>query len=304
MESVQVESLHSECAVVFVDISGSTRLYEALGDEPALDRVAQVLAILQDVTRESGGRVVKGVGDGLMCAFEVAETALGAARTMQERIEGQRAMGNLDLGIHVGCHYGPVIENSGDLYGDTVNVAARVAGLARVAEILTTEDTVGRLSSTAREYTRLLDRVPVKGKQATLPIYEVLWQEGEDLTMLGTRSGTERSTRLVLRHDGRDIAMDDGGLASVTFGRDAGCEFVIADRRASRLHAHIERRRDKFVLVDQSSNGTYVTVEGQVEILLRREELLLRGRGHISFGHTYQADPGETLAFTCLDGEP
>jgi class 3 adenylate cyclase len=299
MESVQVESLHSECAVVFVDISGSTRLYEALGDEPALDRVAQVLAILQDVTRESGGRVVKGVGDGLMCAFAVAETALGAARIMQERIESQRAMGNLDLGIHVGCHYGPVIENTGDLYGDTVNVAARVAGLARVAEILTTEDTVGRLSSTAREHTRLLDRVPVKGKQAALPIYEVLWQEGEDLTMLGTRFGTERATRLVLRHDGRDITMDEGGPASVTFGRDAGCEIVIADRRASRLHAHIERRRDKFVLVDHSANGTWVGMAGSEEVVLRREEQILGGQGVIGIGQSPRNEGAARIEFEC-----
>ena len=299
MEPVQAESVHSECAVVFVDISGSTRLYEALGDEPALDRVAHVLAILQDVTRESGGRVVKGVGDGLMCAFEMAETALGAARTMQERIEGQRAIGNLDLGIHVGCHYGPVIENSGDLYGDTVNVAARVAGLARVAEILTTEDTVGRLSPTAREHTRLLDRVPVKGKQATLSIYEVLWQEGEDLTMLGTRFGTERPTRLVLRHDGRDIAMEEGGLASVTLGRDAGCEIVIADRRASRLHAHIERRRDKFVLVDHSANGTWVGMAGGEEVVLRREEQILGGKGVIGIGQSPRNEGAERIEFEC-----
>jgi len=78
---------------------------------------------------------------------------------------------------------------------------------------------------------------------------------------------------------------------------------VIADKLASRLHAKIERRRDKFVLVDQSSNGTYVTVDGEHEILLRREELLLRGRGRVSFGHSYEADPVETLAFACLECE-
>lgn len=294
-----MQSVQSQCAVVFVDISGSTRLYESLGDAPALDRVARVLAILQSVTEESGGRVVKGVGDGLMCAFDAAETALGAARAMQERIEGQRALGNLDLGIHVGCHYGPVIENSGDLYGDTVNVAARVAGLARVAQILTTEDTIGRLSSTAREHTRLLDRVPVKGKQAALPIYEVLWQEGDDLTMLGTRFGSERQTRLVLRHEGHDLAVEEGGLASVTLGRDAGCEIVIADRRASRLHAHIERRRNKFVLVDHSANGTWVGIHGFDEVVLRREELILSGQGVIGFGQSPSNEGAERVEFAC-----
>jgi len=292
-----MEPVQKECAVVFVDISGSTRLYESLGDAPALDRVARVLAILQRVTEESGGQVVKGVGDGLMCAFDAAETALGAARVMQERIEAQRAM--LDLGIHVGCHFGPVIETSGDLFGDTVNVAARVAGLARVAQILTTEDTVGRLTSAAREHTRLLDRVPVKGKQAALPIYEVLWQEGEDLTMLGTRFGAERQTRLVLRHEGRDFAIEEGGAASATLGRDASCEIVIADRRASRLHAHIERRRDKFVIVDHSANGTWVGVSGVEEVVLRREELMLSGHGFIGFGQSPSNEGAERVEFAC-----
>ncbi len=90
--------------------------------------------------------------------------------------------------------------------------------------------------------------------------------------------------------------------STLTLGRDAQNDVVIADRLASRLHARIERRRDKFVLIDQSSNGTFVTVEGEGEIQLRREELMLRGRGHISFGHPYQTDPLETLEFAFIEG--
>jgi hypothetical protein len=67
------------------------------------------------------------------------------------------------------------------------------------------------------------------------------------------------------------------------------------------MHARIERRRDKFVIVDQSSNGTYVTVAGEREILLRREELILRGKGHITFGHANPAGAGEVLRFQCIE---
>jgi len=87
----------------------------------------------------------------------------------------------------------------------------------------------------------------------------------------------------------------------LTLGRDQQNDVMIADRKASRLHARIERRRDKFVLVDHSSNGTYVTVEGEPELTLRREELVLRGRGRVSFGHAHQDDPTEFLDFTCVD---
>jgi predicted component of type VI protein secretion system len=69
---------------------------------------------------------------------------------------------------------------------------------------------------------------------------------------------------------------------------------------ASRLHARIERRRDKFVLVDQSSNGTFVTIEGDSEIQLRREEIVLRGRGRATFGHAWKGAADEVLTFSCL----
>ena len=90
---------------------------------------------------------------------------------------------------------------------------------------------------------------------------------------------------------------------AVAIGRDAQNDVVIADRLASRMHARIERRRDKFVLVDQSSNGTFVTVDGEGEVQLRREELMLRGRGHICFGHSYAADPSETVSYLFIAGD-
>jgi len=256
-----------------------------------------MLGVLHHVTEELRGRVVKSTGDGLMCAFDEADTALAAARTMQERVAAQQALGKLELGIHAGCHFGPVIENAGDLYGDTVNVAARVAGLARVAQILTTEDTVAKLSAEVRERTRALDVVPVKGKQAALAIYEVLWQEGDDLTMLGTRIGTEAPVRLRLKYEGREFLFDHAGPASATLGRDAGCDIVIADRRASRLHAHIERRRSKFVLLDHSANGTWARMGDAEEVVLRREELILAARGLIGFGQSPRAEGAACVEF-------
>jgi class 3 adenylate cyclase len=290
-------SVQRRCAVVFLDISGSTGLYEAIGDGPALERVGCMLAILHRVTEEQGGRVVKSTGDGLMWAFDEAETALAAARTMQERVAAQQALGNLEIGIHVGCHFGPVIGTVSDLYGDSINFAARVAGLARVAQILTTKDTVARLSEAARDRTRALDVVPVKGRQAALPIYDVLWQEGEELTMLGTRGGAEAPALLRLRHEGRELVLGHKGPASVTFGRDAGCNFVIADRRASRLHARLEQRRNKFVLLDHSANGTWVRMGGADDEVLRREELILAAREFVAIGQSPRSEGAAVVEF-------
>jgi class 3 adenylate cyclase len=290
------------CAVLFVDISGSTRLYEELGDAQALAHVDACLRVLQRAAAEFEGRVVKSTGDGLMCAFAVADAALQAACAMQVNVAEQRALGGPALGVHVGCHFGPVLESAGDLYGDCVNVAARVAGLAKVGQVITTQEAVAQLGERLREAVRMLDRVSVKGKREPLEIYELVWQESDELTMLGTRIGTrieERPARLKLVCAGRELWFDGAGAAAVALGRDAASDIVIADPKTSRQHARIEKRRDKFVLVDHSSNGTYIAVAGETELCLRREECILRGQGRIALGHRTSDADATVVEFYC-----
>jgi class 3 adenylate cyclase len=287
------------CAVLFVDISGSTRLYEELGDAQALARVESCLRLLQRAADELQGRVIKSTGDGLMCAFTEADAALQAARTMQVRVLEQSALGGPALGIHVGCHYGTVMESAGDLYGDCVNVAARVAGLAKVGQIITTSEAVARLGAPTRERARLLDRVAVRGKREPVEIYEFVWQDSEELTTLGTRFAEERVPRLKLVFGERELWFDGTGGGSVTLGRDASCDIVIGDRKTSRQHAKIEKRRDKFVLADHSSNGTYVAIAGEPEVCLRREEAMLRSRGRVGLGHRTSDAEATVVEFFC-----
>jgi class 3 adenylate cyclase len=287
------------CAVLFVDISGSTRLYEELGDAQALARVESCLRLLQRAADELRGRVIKTTGDGLMCAFTEADGALQAARTMQVRVLEQSALGGPALGIHVGCHYGAVMESAGDLYGDCVNVAARVAGLAKVGQIITTSEAVARLRAPTEEKVRLLDRVAVKGKREPVEIYEFVWQDSEELTTLGTRFAEERVPRLRLVFGEREIWFDGAGGGGVTMGRDASCDIVIGDRKTSRQHAKVEKRRDKFVLADHSSNGTFLAIADEPEVCLRREEVMLRARGRIGLGHRTTDAEATVVEFTC-----
>jgi len=287
------------CAVLFADISGSTRLYEELGDSQALSRIDRCLRLLRDAAVEFGGRVVKTTGDGVMCSFEQAEPALHAARFMQVRLAEQAALGGPPLAIHIGCQYGPVLESEGDLYGDCVNVAVRVVGLAKAGQVLATQEIVGRIGEGLRERVRLLDHVALKGKREPLMIYEFSWQDAEDLTTLGTRF-EEAPTRLKLVFGSREMWFDAAGGNDLRLGRDAACDIVIVDRRVSRHHARIERRRGKFTLIDQSANGTYVAVNGEPEICLRREELVLRTSGRICIGHRTGDADAIVVEFYCL----
>ena len=285
-------------AVLFADISGSAKLYENLGDAEALATIERCLAFIKQVCIDGGGRVVKTIGDEVMAVFPGADGAARAATDMQARISSQRTSQGAPLAIHVGFHFGPVLEEGADVFGDTVTVAARLANLARGGQVFTSSETVAALPPVLRARTRDHHAQTVKGKQQDIGLFELVWQETEDeLTALSTRLEL-RPAQLKLVHGDQQLELSNA-KPSLSIGRDPQNDLVIGDRKASRMHAHIERRRDKFVLVDHSSNGTYVTVDNEAEIALRREELVLRGRGRVSFGHAYQDDPSEVLTFIC-----
>jgi adenylate cyclase len=292
--------LPSSMAVLFADVCGSTRLYESLGDTEALATIGRCVAVISTVCVGHGGRIVKTIGDEAMAVFPSADMAAQAAAEMQARISEQSPVGGSRLAIRVGFHMGPAIESEGDVYGDSVNVAARMATLAKREQIILSADTAEALAPWLRARVRVLDTLTVKGKAQDMSIVELIWQESEeDLTAVATR-WKPMPARIVLRRGTKEFVLDETATA-ITLGRDEENDIVITDRKASRLHARVERRRDKFVIVDLSSNGTFVTVDGEPEIMLRREELILRGRGHVAFGHAYQDDPAEFLGFSCVD---
>lgn len=290
-------------AVLFADIAGSTRLYEQLGDAPALAAISRCLALAEDAAAGHSGRLIKTIGDEALLVFDEVDHAADAATAIQRRMVDLAAAEGTPLGFRIGFHFGPAIEVSGDVFGDSVNVAARMVALAKRAQVILSSPTSAMLSPRLRGQVRELDVLTVKGKEKDIGICELIWQDSSaELTALATRPKA-RAARLELRHGGRVIELD-ATASTLTLGRDAQNDVVIADRLASRTHARIERRRDKFVLVDQSSNGTYVTIDGEREMELRREELILRGRGQVSFGHRHAPAAAETLDFACLDAEP
>ncbi|HSV17784.1 MAG TPA: adenylate/guanylate cyclase domain-containing protein [Casimicrobiaceae bacterium] len=287
----------AELAVLFADVSGSTRLYEELGDEAALSTIARCLAVVKDACDGHQGRLIKTIGDEAMVVFPAADHAAEAAAEIQARIAEEPSAGTQRLALRVGFHYGPALEAGGDIFGDSVNVAARLVGFANRAQVITSADTAAALSPWLRARTRELDSVTVRGKQRDIRIFELLWQDApEDLTALASRHAMPPA-RMRLFHAGHERLLGDDSV-TVAMGRDAQNDIVIADRMASRMHARVERRSGKFILVDHSSNGTYVTIDGDQPIRLRREELVLRGQGRISFGHGGD-EAAELVFFSC-----
>jgi class 3 adenylate cyclase len=278
-------------AVLFADVCGSTQLYERHGDLHAHQIIADCMKVLARLTEAESGTVVKTIGDEILCTFDSADAALAAASAMQDRPLGEQ------LSIRAGLHFGPVLHAAGDVFGDTVNVAARVVALASAGELLMSGELVGALSPLARGRTRWMDRLPVKGKREPIEVHRFVQTE-ENLTVLpgAVRAPEHRSDELVLVYKGAEVRVD--ATQGFVIGRLEDCNLIVPDIHVSRRHAGIELRAGRFYLTDFSTNGTYVTVGGDT-VLLKRESLQLQGSGRIALGR--EPDPGwpGQLEFRC-----
>jgi adenylate cyclase len=277
----------SDAAVLFADVSGSTKLYETAGNAVAHAAVESCVDIMRQKTVAAKGRVIKTIGDEVMSAFSSADDAADAAIEMQLAISELAPVGNATLGIRIGFYYGAVVETGGDVFGDAVNLAARLAAVATKGQIITARETVMMMSPMLKASTRAITTIQVKGQAQEIQVYELMWQQSEDMTTLASHKGVFKPRNTTLRLKMQDIEVVlSAERPSLAMGRDPSADLVIRERMASRAHGKIERRLDKFVLTDHSANGTFVTIEGDKEIILRREEFTLRGHGWIAFGQS------------------
>jgi adenylate cyclase len=121
-------------AIVFVDLSEFTRMTRERGDESAVDAAASLQRHADATATRHGGRLVKLLGDGAMLRLTDAKVGVDAALDLVETMSGQGA-----LSSHAGVHIGPVIERDLDVFGQTVNLASRIADAASPGEVLTSE---------------------------------------------------------------------------------------------------------------------------------------------------------------------
>lgn len=283
--------------ILFADVSGSTALYETLGDRRALKMVESVLEELRAATAAYGGRVIKTLGDEIMAVFEAPGSGPRAAMEMQARVAALKPAGGIRLGVRIGMHTGEVLEEEGDVFGDAVNTAARMSGIAKSGQILTTASTMESTPTGFQGQVRDLEQVSLKGKQSEIRVYEILWRDDEDYTVMSVPQAPAAGARVLrLEHGSISLTMD-AARPAVLIGRDSSSDIVIAHPEASRLHGRIERRQEHFFYVDLSTNGTYVTIAGDEEIRLRRQETMLRGEGQLAYGHPARDARAEVIRY-------
>jgi len=299
----------TEVVILFADVVGSTQLYELLGDIRAREVVGHCVDVMRTATEAGGGRVIKTIGDEVMATFERVDDAMAAARQMQQRISSDEDLSfeGGHVAIRVGCHFGPVVHEQRDIFGSAVHTANRMTSQAKAGQILTTASTVEHLSPEWRAMVRQIDVAKVRGQSGEVAVFEVLWQPDEATSMLpiqgGWHGGSQRTlARLKVRFQSTELVLGDGGLQGASIGRAEDNQLVIKGNLISRLHARIEVDRSKFLLIDESTNGTFInTAEGE-EIFVRRDSTPLTGRGAIGLGRALGPESPMAIHYELLKG--
>jgi class 3 adenylate cyclase len=281
----------AHAAVLFADITGSSRLFVEAGDERGRETVAATLSAWSDLATTHGGHVVQLRGDGMLCTFPSVDAALLAAVALRD-------MGYLPpLAMHAGIHAGAAQLEADQLYGDAVNIAARMADIARRFEIVLTQSAAQQLSNAARWDLRLIKQVPVKGQPQPMDICLLAYDEAHSTEYRPPDRTKTFNTRLELRVGERVLSVDTG-TPNCLIGRDADCTLQLEHRLVSRRHASIERVSGKFFLHDHSTNGTYVQDDGSsAATLVQREIMQLKGQGVISLGAEPRLNPDHLIRF-------
>jgi class 3 adenylate cyclase len=286
-----------EVAILFADVVGSTQLYDKFGDTKASETVAACLDVMKDATQKFNGKVIKTIGDEIMATFPTVDEAMSAAILMQTRISADnKQKDRIAVSIRIGCHFGPVVQEQNDIFGAAVHTANRMTSQAKSRQIVISGETVKKMSEKFKEQSRQIDVATVRGKIDEVALYELLWNPDEATSISPTIELSDpqrKESRVELSFRDQNIEVSDK-RKSVTLGRADDNDLVIKGNLISRIHAKVEMRRGKIIVVDQSTNGTFLlNLQGE-ETFIRRDSADLSGEGTIGLGRA--EEPGASLA--------
>jgi adenylate cyclase len=279
------EPLERDTTVLFAHVLGGADLIAKGGDAPAVGSLKACVDHLRKSAEACGARVLDSGSERLMVLLATPDAAADAAAAMHTSMDTFPQYTDVKLALGIGFHHGPVIQKDDQVYGDTVNLAAKLVEQAANGQIITTRETASHLSPIYRAWMRKLYSIDIKGRSGQVALCELVWRADDNATLFAKKRVETRPANisLTLRYRGQQhVRRRDRD--SITIGRDEGSGIQIHDDQASRLHCTIERRQDKFVVTDHSTNGTYVKTEGTDEVLVQREEFNLTGKGTITCG--------------------
>ena len=299
----------AKVTVVFADLTGSTGVFEALGNAKATQAITRLTDWMGKVCVSRRGQVVKNLGDGVLMVFDhnadAVETVTEMQRAHTDRIKTWPE--KLKMHLQVGMARGEVIEQAGDYFGDAVNVASRLSDLSGPDQILGTDTVIDSLPEDTLVRFRSLGAMDIRGRNESCMVYRVEWQNEVLSDLFTVPAGLAPIPFSKTAPQVGTIALSWLDVAAsftstqlpMHIGRVDETQFVVNDPRVSRLHAKIIWRAGKFYLEDVSSYGTWVRFAGgDAVVALRRQECVLLVGGEIALGAPFEDFTVPTVSFT------
>lgn len=292
-------------AVLFADVSGSTRLYEQFGDVVARADLAACIELLADISTGLEGETLKTIGDEIMCGFEDPIKAALCAAEMQaglRRASDEDAFKMGQLHIKIGWHYGAVNWRGEELIGEAPIAAQQVIGMAKADEILTTRRSIDELPPAMFPNWHTLDHIESEAWTGALEVCKIPWEQSGEETQISSIPLAQlmptSTAALKLDYKGASFQVDATNTRCV-IGRGKNADLRVNGNFTSRQHAEITYRNGRFSLRDESVNGmVVVSADGEIK-RLRREEGVLTGSGVLGFGAPPDEDPDGAVNFSC-----
>jgi class 3 adenylate cyclase len=288
-------------AILFADISGTSALYKNSGNQCAKEMVDYLLNSLTSLVSENHGQIIKNIGDEIMTCFDNCQDCIKTAIEMQ--LKFCSLLQQPDLALSIGIGFGEVITDKEDLFGEAVNDAAHLTHVAKGGQILLTESVYRGLDEVAKINANEFDRVVIKGAMYESLIYRYFWQnervddsekrlmsaDSETLFMSAEMVEQELESMFLQVTYKQQVFLLESSQLPFYFGRDENkCQLQIEVEQVSRQHCQIKFSRGKFVIVDHSTNGCYVTTLDRGEHYIRREEYPILGKAILSLGVSAQ----------------
>ena len=283
---------HKNLCILIAEIVGGPSLDSttsgALEVRHAVDRCVRRIDLAVEANQ---GSLLKRKDDRIEAHFDRCDPAVLAACEILERTQNLPPLRGKRFAVRVGIHYGqpPAYLSPAEAFedpdpargeGGEDDIATRLCIAARGGEAIATNAVAMQLSQATRQFARL---EPVQKDDLAEIEWSLFTVSRQPDAVVSLPPATRLLQRLRIRHQDEIIYVDETRPIAL-FGREFGNDVVIMDPRASRQHARIERRRGGFVLVDYSTNGTFVVEDAGSERLVKGEEVALVGPGRIGCG--------------------
>jgi class 3 adenylate cyclase len=272
--------------IMFADICRSTYLFNRLGDAKATILVGEILKQTGTIVEDNEGVVLRSKGDDVLCIFSKPQMALQTSMDVHKKISEFSTDATGELSMKIGINSGSALLSRGDIQGDSVNIAARLSSFAKAGQTIVSSPTIEMLDGFPAGLIRPVGEISLKGKPGPVSIFEILDASQQDEITQVSPAALQfpKSNRLTINYQSR-LDKLDYLLVRYLFGRNPDCDLVLDHPLVSRHHAEIRYQNDGFVLIDFSTNGTELIINGRLRSL-HHSQAALRGSGSIFLGHT------------------